>query len=117
MLKSISLEHFSDILGGPEVTCGKRDTFYTLSDFYSGRREDNTSFSRVPKERVNMLLFLIIQIIVADREAVFIPDYSPINQVLGRNEAIENYFTPGGFCATEILSFLLNVHRIHLNLN
>ena len=52
-----------------------------------------------------MLLFLIIQIIVADREAVFIPDYSPINQVLGHNEAIENYFTPE-FRATEILSFL-----------
>ena len=91
------------------MTCGKRDTFYPLSDFYSdfysGRKEDSTSFSRIPKERVNMHLFFIIQIIVADREAVFIPDYSPINQVLGRNEAIENYFTPR-FRATEILSFL-----------
>ena len=44
-----------------------------------------------------------------------IPEYLPVNQAVERNEVIENYFTLG-FSASEILSFLVNVHGIHLSL-
>lgn len=47
-------------------------------------------------------------------EAV-IPEYLPVNQAVERNEVIENYFTLG-FSASEILSFLVDVHGIHLSL-
>ena len=59
-----------------------------------------------------LVLPLMVKFLVA--EAV-IPEYLPVNQAVERNEVIENYFTLG-FSASEILSFLVNVHGIHLSL-
>ena len=42
------------------------------------------------------------------------PEYLAENRAASQNDAIENYFTLG-FTASEILSFLLNVHGIRLN--
>jgi len=58
------------------------------------------------------VLPLMIQVFVT--EAV-IPEYLPVNQAVGRNDATENYFTLG-FSASGILSFLLNVHGISYTL-
>ena len=44
-----------------------------------------------------------------------IPQYLPAGQVIGRNEAIENYFSLG-FNSSEIISLLLNVHGIYPSL-
>ena len=46
-------------------------------------------------------------------EEAVIPEYLPVNQAVERNEVIKNYFTLG-FSASEILSFPVNVHGIHL---
>ena len=43
------------------------------------------------------------------------PEYLPVNRAVCRNDAIEKYFTLG-FTASEILSFLLNVHGIRPSL-
>ena len=47
-------------------------------------------------------------------EAV-IPEYFPVFHAVDRNDAIQEYFTLG-FSASEILSFLFNVHGIQLSL-
>lgn len=60
------------------------------------------------------LIFSVIFIQSSSVEAVM-PEYLPINRAVSRNNEIENYFTPG-FTASEILSFLLNVHGIGLSL-
>ena len=59
-------------------------------------------------------IFSVISIQISSTEAVM-PEYLPVNRAVSRNDAIENYFT-FGFTASEILSFLLNVHGIRLNL-
>lgn len=59
-------------------------------------------------------IFIIIFIQSSFVEAVM-PEYLPVNRAVSRNDAIENYFTLG-FTASEILSFLLNVHGIQLSL-
>ena len=43
------------------------------------------------------------------------PEYLPVNQLFDRDDATESYFSHG-FTASEILSFLLNVHGIQLSL-
>ena len=43
------------------------------------------------------------------------PKHLPVNRAVSRNDAIENYFTLG-FTASEILSFLHNVHGIRPSL-
>ena len=55
-------------------------------------------------------IFSIISIQISSTEAVM-PEYLPVNRAVSHNDAIENYFTLG-FTASEILSFLLNVHGI-----
>ena len=54
----------------------------------------------------------MVKFLVAD---AVIPEYLPVNQAVERNEVIKNYFKLG-FSASEILSFLVNVHGIHLSL-
>jgi hypothetical protein len=41
--------------------------------------------------------------------------YTPVNQDMGRNEAIVNYFMLG-FTAVEILAFLVSIHGFCLSL-
>ena len=43
------------------------------------------------------------------------PDYLPVNRTVSRNDAIENCFTLG-FAASEIISFIFNVHGNRLSL-
>ena len=38
------------------------------------------------------------------------PEYLPVNRAVSRDDAAENYFTYG-CTASEILSFLLNIHQ------
>ena len=59
-------------------------------------------------------IFSVISIQISSMEAVM-PEYLPVNRAVSRNDAIEKYFTLG-FTASEILSFLLNVHGIRLSL-
>ena len=59
-----------------------------------------------------ILVFTVIQSFVTE---TVMPDYVPVNRVVDRNDAIESYFSLG-FSASEILSFLLNVHGIRLSL-
>ena len=63
------------------------------------------------------MIFLIFSVIFIQSSTVgaVMPEYLPVNRVVSCNDAIENYFTLG-FTASEILSFLLNVHGIQLSL-
>jgi len=64
-----------------------------------------------------MKIFFIFSVIFIQSSSVeaFMPDYLPVNQAVSRNNAIENYFMLG-FTASEILSFLLDVHGVRLSL-
>ena len=92
--------------------------FFFLATFLEKEERTTQAFHVHPKKESTCfslnISFTIFQIIVAE---VVLPDFRlNINQVLGRNQAIDNYFTLG-FRATEILSCLLNVHGIHISLN
>ena len=67
-------------------------------NFYSGRSEDNTSSSRETKERISMLFFQLIKYflffkLLQPKLFLYTTIRLNINQVLGRNQAIDNYFT------------------------
>jgi len=64
-----------------------------------------------------MLIFFIFSVIFIQSFSVeaVMPEYLPVNRAVNRDDAIESYFTLG-FTASEILSFLLNVHGIRLSL-
>ena len=59
-----------------------------------------------------MIILLIFRVIFIQRSSVdaVMPEYLPVNRAGSLNDAAENYFTYG-FIASEILSFLLNVHQ------
>ena len=58
-----------------------------------------------------MLFFFIFSVICIQSSSVeaVMPEYLPVSRAVNRNDAT-------GFTATEILSFLLNVHGIRLSL-
>ena len=64
-----------------------------------------------------MLIFFIFSVSFIQSSFVeaVMPEYLPVNRAANRNDAIASYFTLG-FTASEILSFLLNVHGIRLSL-
>ena len=58
-----------------------------------------------------MLIFFIFSVIFIQSSSVeaVMPEYLPVNRAVNRNDAI-------GLTASEILSFLLNVHGIRFSL-
>ena len=54
-----------------------------------------------------------INFILTPKVHAFLPQYTPVNQGMGRNEAIVNYFMLG-FPAVEILGFLVSIYGFAL---